>query len=130
MAFWLALKSVANFCSAATCSGLPPLPRPMNQRTTLPPLGPGPCAIGAGVMARGVALADAAAAADAEAGAAEAADVATALGAAALVAALGAVVAAEPLQAEAMIAITPRVSITARGRLFDRSILVSPLVRL
>ena len=53
---------------------------------------------------------------DAEAGAADAADVAATLGAAALVAALGAVVAAEPLQADAMIATTPRASMTARGR--------------
>jgi hypothetical protein len=81
-------------------------------------------------MASGVALADAAAAAEAEAGAAEAADVAAALWAAALVAALGAVVAAEPLQADAMIAITPIASMTARGRLFERRIVVSPLVRL
>ena len=46
-----ALKSSANFCSAAICSGLPPLPMPMNQRTTLPPLGPTAAAIGSGVMA-------------------------------------------------------------------------------
>ena len=66
MSFWAALKSVANFCSAAICSGLPPLPIPMNQRTTVPPLGPGPAASGSGVTA----TIDGAAAAD---GAAEAA---------------------------------------------------------
>jgi hypothetical protein len=80
------------------------------------------------------ALAEADAEAEAGAEAEAEADGAAAEGAAALAAvvaaALGAVVPAEPLQADAMIAITPRASITARGRLFDRSILVSPLVRL
>ena len=34
-----------------TCCGWPPVPRPMNQRTIAPPLGPGPVSgRGAGVM--------------------------------------------------------------------------------
>src|SRR5690242_11983673 len=39
-----------NACSGPIWAGCVPPPRPMNQRTTLPPFGPGPAAIGAGVM--------------------------------------------------------------------------------
>src|SRR5215203_5329017 len=97
MSFGAALKSVANFCSAAICSGLPPLPMPMNQRTTWPPFGPGPAAIGSGVTA----TSDGAAACEA-----------AALGAAALgAAALGAVlVVAEPHAAATIVRTLARTS--------------------
>src|SRR5215211_1942789 len=99
-------------------SGLAPAPRPMNQRTTLPPLGPTPPAIGSGVTltSDGAALTSAAALAEAEAEAAAEAEGAAADGAAAegaaalaavLAAALGAVEAVEPLQADARMATTP-----------------------
>src|SRR5690348_11149118 len=39
-----------NACSGPIWAGWVPAPRPMNQRTTVPPLGPGPAAMGAGVM--------------------------------------------------------------------------------
>src|SRR3954447_11424760 len=37
-------------CSGPIWAGCVPAPRPMNQRTTVPPFGPGPAAIGGGVM--------------------------------------------------------------------------------
>src|SRR3954454_13394404 len=39
-----------NACSGPIWAGCVPAPRPMNQRTTVPPFGPGPAAIGGGVM--------------------------------------------------------------------------------
>src|SRR3954454_24202522 len=58
-----------NACSGPIWAGWVPPPRPMNQRTTVPPLGPGPAAIGAGVMLTvdgdGSGVAEAAAATDA-----------------------------------------------------------------
>src|SRR4051794_18733990 len=39
-----------NACSGPIWAGCVPAPRPMNQRTTTPPFGPGPAAIGGGVM--------------------------------------------------------------------------------
>src|SRR5690242_3843582 len=41
MSFCEALKSLTTFVCAAICWGWPPVPRPTNQRTTTPPLGPG-----------------------------------------------------------------------------------------
>src|SRR5215211_6346849 len=120
-------------------SGLAPAPRPMNQRTTLPPLGPTPPAIGSGVTltSDGAALTSAAALAEAEAEAAAEAEGAAADGAAAegaalpaaLAAVLGAVEAVEPLQADARMATTPATSMTARGPAIERRILDSPSVR-
>src|SRR5690242_18128765 len=37
-------------CSGPIWAGCVPAPSPMNQRTTVPPFGPGPAAIGAGVI--------------------------------------------------------------------------------
>src|SRR5262245_51187139 len=58
-----ALNAVMNACSGPIWAGWVPAPRPMNQRTTVPPFGPGPCAIGADEAMRGVALGAAVAAA-------------------------------------------------------------------
>src|SRR5262245_54253182 len=51
-----ALNAVMNACSGPIWAGWVPAPRPMNQRTTVPPFGPGPCAIGADEAMSGVAL--------------------------------------------------------------------------
>src|SRR6185369_12788281 len=88
-----------NACSGPICAGWVPAPRPMNQRTTVPPFGPGPAAIGSGVTIRGVADGAAVMAADG----------------ASLAAALGAVLAVEPPQAVARIATTPNKASSAFG---------------
>src|SRR5262245_13907766 len=54
--FCEALYFVMNACSGPIWAGWVPAPRPMNQRTTVPPFGPGPCAIGADEAMSGVAL--------------------------------------------------------------------------
>src|SRR2546423_15051303 len=55
MSFWLALKAVTTSVSAWICWGWAPVPRPMNQRTILPLLGPRPeSGTGGGVMISGV----------------------------------------------------------------------------
>src|SRR6266496_3605030 len=79
-----------NVCSGPIWAGCVPAPRPMNQRTTVPPFGPGPAAIGAGVML----TVDG-----------EGASVTAAWDGAWLAATLGDAV--EPPQADAMIATTP-----------------------
>ena len=51
----LVVTSLIQACSGpGGAAGWVPAPRPMNQRTTTPPLGPGPAAIGAGAVIRDV----------------------------------------------------------------------------
>src|SRR5690242_4007964 len=87
-------------CSGPIWAGCVPAPRPMNQRTTVPPLGPGPAAMGAGVMLTSDG---------------DGAGVTAAAEGASLAAVLGAVDVVALPQALAMIATTPTRPIRALG---------------
>src|SRR5689334_22317109 len=100
-----------NACSGPIWAGWVPAPSPMNQRTTVPPFGPGPWAIGADEAMSGVALGAAVAAAALELAAAEAA---------------GAFDWVVPPQAAAMTAMAAARMVRRRGPDLDCCIAVSP----